>query len=80
MTDDDPRHGTTNGYGNLKCRCPRCRVAWNRYTQQRKFERGILLEQNPDIVEHGKASTYGNWRCRCRPCTTAWSEKNRRSR
>lgn len=21
---DDPRHGTTNGYGNLRCRCAAC--------------------------------------------------------
>jgi hypothetical protein len=26
--DGDPRHGTANGYGNLKCRCPRCTRAW----------------------------------------------------
>jgi hypothetical protein len=24
----DPRHGTTNGYGNLTCRCERCTKAW----------------------------------------------------
>lgn len=24
---DDPRHGTRNGYGNLRCRCDRCRQA-----------------------------------------------------
>jgi hypothetical protein len=25
--DGDPRHGTHNGYGNLKCRCAACRAA-----------------------------------------------------
>jgi ribosomal protein L37AE/L43A len=25
--DGDPRHGTTNGYGNLGCRCASCREA-----------------------------------------------------
>jgi hypothetical protein len=25
--DDDPRHGTVNGYRNHGCRCPECRVA-----------------------------------------------------
>lgn len=25
--DGDPRHGTHNGYGNLKCRCDACREA-----------------------------------------------------
>jgi len=24
---DDPRHGTDNGYSNLRCRCDRCREA-----------------------------------------------------
>ena len=27
--DSDPRHGTTNGYRNLGCRCPLCRAAQN---------------------------------------------------
>lgn len=27
---DDPRHGTTNGYGNLRCRCERCTEAWRK--------------------------------------------------
>jgi hypothetical protein len=25
---DDPRHGSTNGYGNLGCKCERCTKAW----------------------------------------------------
>ena len=25
---DDPRHGSTNGYGNLGCRCEKCTEAW----------------------------------------------------
>lgn len=24
----DPRHGTSNGYTNLDCRCRRCKAAW----------------------------------------------------
>lgn len=24
----DPRHGTNNGYTNLRCHCDRCRAAW----------------------------------------------------
>ena len=27
LEPDDPRHGTTNGYGNLGCRCDACRAA-----------------------------------------------------
>jgi hypothetical protein len=29
--DGDPRHGTRNGYTNLRCRCERCTVAASRY-------------------------------------------------
>lgn len=28
LAADDPRHGTANGYSNLKCRCERCTNAW----------------------------------------------------
>ena len=31
MAEDDPRHGTANGYVNLKCRCDLCRAAWATY-------------------------------------------------
>lgn len=31
--DGDPRHGTTNGYTNLHCRCPDCRQAWAQRTR-----------------------------------------------
>lgn len=35
LPDDDPRHGTPNGYNNLGCRCPECReaqrIAMNKY-------------------------------------------------
>ena len=27
LAPDDPRHGTTNGYGNLGCRCEPCTAA-----------------------------------------------------
>ncbi len=27
----DPRHGTVNGYSNLRCRCDRCRAAQTEY-------------------------------------------------
>ena len=31
LAPDDPRHGTFNGYCNLKCRCAPCREAWRIY-------------------------------------------------
>lgn len=27
LAPNDPRHGTVNGYTNLRCRCSRCRKA-----------------------------------------------------
>ena len=36
MTPDDPRHGTTNGYNNLRCRCQLCRTAWTEHMRQRQ--------------------------------------------
>jgi len=45
--DGDPRHGSTNGYANLNCRCGDCRAAWaeahrdymRRTAEQRKAHR-----------------------------------------
>jgi hypothetical protein len=34
MKPDDPRHGTANGYSNLKCRCAPCTAAWAEYHRQ----------------------------------------------
>lgn len=31
LADDDPRHGTYNGYNNLGCRCPPCTAENTRY-------------------------------------------------
>lgn len=45
---EDPRHGTTNGYGNLKCRCPRCREA-NRVSV------ASWRETRPDLYEAKRA-------------------------
>jgi len=40
--DGDPRHGTSNGYCNLRCRCAECREAWRvYYAQHRARERWI---------------------------------------
>lgn len=36
IADDDPRHGTANGYTNLHCRCDRCRVANTAYIRGRQ--------------------------------------------
>jgi hypothetical protein len=31
---NDPRHGTANGYSNLKCRCDGCTAAWRDYHRE----------------------------------------------
>lgn len=77
--DGDPRHGTVNGYQNLKCRgargCQPCRVAWAAYCNQQRHNRGTRLR--PDDPRHGQANTYVNHRCRCDPCRTAATETRR---
>lgn len=70
MKDDDPRHGTTNGYNNLKCRCQPCRNAWASdvaSSKERRSQRPI-----PNHV-HGTQNGYGNYKCRCAACTRVWS-------
>jgi hypothetical protein len=67
---DDPRHGTLNGYSNLKCRCQPCREAWASYCQRRKAARPPLP---PDDPRHGLPTSYANWKCRCPKCTEAWT-------
>jgi hypothetical protein len=67
--DGDPRHGTTNGYSNLSCRCVSCRGAFAGATRRARAERKARLDSA--TVEHGKNSTYCNWLCRCRPCLDA---------
>ncbi|MEZ0493180.1 hypothetical protein AB2L28_13135 [Kineococcus sp. TBRC 1896] len=32
----DPRHGSANGYRNLRCRCERCTAAWTTYQRDRR--------------------------------------------
>jgi hypothetical protein len=77
--DGDPRHGTTNGYGNLKCRCADCRRAWTAWFKESRVRRNARL--TPDDPRHGQVSTYFNHACRCVPCRAARSayEQARRS-
>jgi hypothetical protein len=43
----DPRHGTTNGYSNHRCRCQRCREAHNRNMRD-------YLNRHPEQREKAK--------------------------
>ena len=68
MEVNDPRHGSVNGYGNMKCRCVPCRSAWAASIQQRKLARPALEVNDP---RHGTTNGYSNWSCRCQACRTA---------
>lgn len=66
MKDDDPRHGTYNGYSNLGCRCQPCRDA------NAEATRAFRAKRDPALApEHGTVSTYNNYCCRCNECTGA---------
>lgn len=80
LAPDDPRHGTVNGYGNLKCRCQPCRDAWSaRCKDLRAVRAARLAGEAPMHVlsvtpEHGRWTTYQNHGCRCEACTTAHTD------
>ena len=79
LAPDDPRHGTTNGYGNLGCRCEACREAHrqnhNRYMKKVR-ESGQLLG---DAAKHGTSYRY-DVGCRCDECREAHNEKSRQTK
>lgn len=54
MEFNDPRHGTSNGYGNLGCRCDLCRTAWAEYTVKLGHNR-----ENMRRVRRRKAAAEG---------------------
>ena len=74
--DDNPRHGTANGYNNLGCRCVECRAAWAAHHRAQNAKRALrgLPDDDP---RHGKPTTYTSWKCRCQACTEAWAEYRR---
>lgn len=67
--DGDDRHGTTNGYCNLRCRCDACTSAWRAYHASLRIRKAKTLAA--DDPRHGLSSTYANFNCRCQPCTKA---------
>lgn len=75
LTPDDPRHGTTNGYGNLGCRCSPCREAHRqnhaRYMQKVRDD-GSLVDKGA----HGSSYRY-DIGCRCDACREAHNQKSR---
>jgi len=80
LADDDPRHGTSNGYGNHGCRCDACRsahaAAHSAYIKRQR-EAGRVMGT------HGSSLAYDTG-CRCDECRLAHNarsvEKKRRQR
>lgn len=46
----DPRHGTTNGYSNLRCRCELCTEAWRQYHLVYMHSHPEQLERHSDYM------------------------------
>lgn len=72
----DVRHGTPNGYINLKCRCARCIEAGRSYSRLDKELTKRFFECPPEL--HGTFNGYCNYRCRCDPCLVAAREARAR--
>jgi hypothetical protein len=45
LAPDDPRHGTKNGYGNLRCRCADCRRAHADYCRESQYRSRVRPAQ-----------------------------------
>lgn len=69
----DPRHGTTNGYGNLGCRCDACREA-HRINHRKYMDR--MRAEGRTLGRHGTALSYDSG-CRCDDCREAHNAKSR---
>ena len=67
--DGDPRHGTNNGYQNLRCRCRPCTDAFAAYTLVKHHARRGSLA--PGDSRHGTYNGYRNYGCRCVDCKAA---------
>ena len=64
------RHGQTNVYNNLGCRCVPCKLAWREYQMPKVINRkakGLAV----DDERHGTYSGYANYGCRCERCVEA---------
>ncbi|BBY59167.1 hypothetical protein [Mycolicibacterium sarraceniae] len=69
----DPRHGTSNGYGNHFCRCDLCREA-NRISHAAYMKR--IRDEGRLVGKHGTDLAYDSG-CRCDECSEAHNAKSR---
>ena len=79
LAPNDPRHGSTNGYKNLGCRCAPCTTAWAAYLadyRRRKRTGGPVATTGPtcDPAKAHGHSGYVNYGCRCDVCSAAKRE------
>jgi hypothetical protein len=78
LAEDDSRHGTVNGYGNLGCRCEACRTAHaakHREYMAKAIAEGRIAKDTP----HGTTYKYDAG-CRCAQCRAAKAAVSRRSK
>ena len=73
LAPDDPRHGTTNAYGNYNCRCERCRQA-HRISHAKYMHR--VRAEGRILGKHGSKVAYESG-CRCDRCREAHNKKSR---
>src|SRR5256885_704702 len=73
LAPDDPRHGTTNGYGNLGCRCTPCTEA---HRQNHAAYMARVRASKRILGEHGTEIAYDTG-CRCAACREAHNAKSR---
>ena len=69
LAPNDPRHGTRNGYMNLRCRCTACKAAHVVYQRKERALRKSRIQ--PDDPRHGTYGFYANHSCRCDRCKSA---------
>lgn len=74
LAPDDPRHGTLNGYGNLGCRCDRCRAA--NTAAHRDYMRAHP-EQYRRQTRTERRKRTGDPDRRCRACSSRLPETGR---
>lgn len=68
---EDPRHGTTNGYGNLECRCEPCTAAntafHRKYMHDNREQRIVAAARNrhpdrPISEDHPYQERRAKWK------------------
>lgn len=73
---DHVAHGTTNAYGNYRCRCEPCKDASQQAQRDRRQRRMEDRVRRGDRwfhprADHGTYNGYANYGCRCDPCLAA---------